>query len=242
MHPEAEAWKPFSEDFDNKVFSFTQFEYYRKKIVENVPLGLVLNAGTGSTTHLNRDLIAKGNTVVATDFSQSMLDEAKKKFTDSRLHYLLSDTRTLATADKQFDSVVAINSILPANPDDVHTMLKELHRVAKPGAKFVGVFPSYQWHERAALQGKLKMQIDPKWKRVGDTAGWQTCQSTETLAAALKSAGFDQINIEEVFLNTPEEKRQLLALYGVDADEFNISEYFVTALKPKLEAFSSSTG
>ncbi len=231
MKGEAEAWKPFSENFDDKVFSFTQFEHHRKKIIENIPPGRVLNVGTGSTAHLNRDLIANGNTVVATDFSQSMLDEAKKIFTNPRLQYLLSDTRSLVAKDEKFDSVLAINSILPADPDDVEIMLKEIHRVAKPGAKFVGVFPAYEWHERAVAAGKLKTEIDPIGKRVGDTSGWQTCQTRESLTAALKSAGFDQINIEEVFLNSPSEKQQLFALYGVDADEFKISEYFVTARK-----------
>ncbi len=232
MRNEAELWKPYSEDFDNKVFSFTQFDHHRKKIMDNIRLGLVLNVGTGPTPHLNRELILNGNRVIATDFSGAMLEEARAKFNSPEVCYVLSDTNALAIDDGQCDTVLAINSILPADPDDVCLMLRECYRTSKPGGRFVGVFPSYDWHEHAVKSGKLKTDIDPVGKRVGDTSGWQTCQTKESLERVMQTVGFEHIQIEEVPLNTPEEKKQLQALYHVDADEFHISEYFVTADRP----------
>ena len=67
----------------------------------------------------------------ATDFSPSMIAEAKKRAASSRLHFSVQDAVALPYAPETFDAVVIANAlhILP-EPDKV---MAEIRRVLKPG-------------------------------------------------------------------------------------------------------------
>ena len=81
----------------------------------------------------------------ATDFSENMIREAKKKSCSGRLHFSVQDATNLPYADSSFDAVVIANALhIMPNPERA---LSEIRRVLKPGGllyapTFVHGFPS----------------------------------------------------------------------------------------------------
>ena len=67
----------------------------------------------------------------ATDFSENMIREAKKKSCSGRLHFSVQDATNLPYADSSFDAVVIANALhIMPNPERA---LSEIRRVLKPG-------------------------------------------------------------------------------------------------------------
>ena len=67
----------------------------------------------------------------ATDFSENMIREAKKKSCSGRLHFSVQDATNLPYADSSFDAVVFANALhIMPNPERA---LSEIRRVLKPG-------------------------------------------------------------------------------------------------------------
>lgn len=67
----------------------------------------------------------------ATDFSENMIREAKKKSCSGRLHFSVQDATNLPYADSSFDAVVIANTLhIMPNPERA---LSEIRRVLKPG-------------------------------------------------------------------------------------------------------------
>ncbi len=88
---------------------------------------LELACGTGQ---LSFQLYSRVRLWEATDFSEAMFTEAKKKNQSVRLHFSVQDATLLPYATKSFDTVVIANAlhIIP-NPDKA---LSEIYRVLKP--------------------------------------------------------------------------------------------------------------
>lgn len=97
----------------------------RQKINRNMNV-LELACGTGQ---LSFQLSNSVKTYEATDFSQAMIAEAKKKRKGSRLHFSVQDATNLPYADSSFDAVIISNAlhIMPC-PEKA---LAEIKRVLK---------------------------------------------------------------------------------------------------------------
>jgi demethylmenaquinone methyltransferase/2-methoxy-6-polyprenyl-1,4-benzoquinol methylase len=102
------------------------------------PLALDIGAGTGD---LALALVKAGaGRVVATDFSEAMLVEAKRKLEDPRRHapaidLLAGDALGLPYPTGTFDCVT--NGFLLRNVADLPAALREFHRVLRPGGRLV---------------------------------------------------------------------------------------------------------
>jgi ubiquinone/menaquinone biosynthesis C-methylase UbiE len=67
----------------------------------------------------------------ATDFSENMIREARKRFCSGRLHFSVQDATNLPYVDSSFDAVVIANALhIMPNPERA---LSEIRRVLKPG-------------------------------------------------------------------------------------------------------------
>ena len=88
---------------------------------------LELACGSGQ---LSFRLSARGQLWEATDFSENMIREAKKKPHSSRLHFSVQDATNLSYADSSFDVVVIANALhIMPHPERA---LSEIRRVLKP--------------------------------------------------------------------------------------------------------------
>lgn len=89
---------------------------------------LELACGSGQ---LSFRLATKVQLWEATDFSENMIDEARKQAGSNRLHFSVQDATNLPYAPETFDAVVIANALhIMPHPDKA---LTEIHRVLKPG-------------------------------------------------------------------------------------------------------------
>lgn len=101
---------------------------------------LELACGTGQ---LSYPLSSRVRLWEATDFSENMIAEAKKKCHSSRLHFSVQDATTLPYGDGSFDAVVISNALhIMPHPE---MALAESMRVLKPGGWLFA--PTIVWKE-----------------------------------------------------------------------------------------------
>ncbi|MDX2108389.1 MAG: class I SAM-dependent methyltransferase [Candidatus Melainabacteria bacterium] len=81
-------------------------------------------------------LLKQGYDAFGIDISLSMLEEAKKHVPSERL--FLMDMHTMEDlGESTFDAVLSITSMLYANKEYLPRVLKQVHRLLKPGGKFL---------------------------------------------------------------------------------------------------------
>lgn len=224
-------WDKYAQNYEKKALSLTKVPQRRKQMLSEIKKGKILNLGTGPTSYLNQDLIKTGNVVVATDFSQKMLNVAASLFTHPNLKYKLADNRNLPFDNKSFDSVISVNSILPEKRKDVDIMIGEIHRVLKPNGKFVAILPSYDNVKRAARIYGVNLKLDSKQLRIRDSGQWQCFHTPKTIDKTMVKNGFKKYKLRKVFLKTKEEIKQIKRIYGIDTSKHFIYEYFLVAKK-----------
>lgn len=158
----------------------------RKEISRNMDV-LELACGTGQ---LSFQLSNYVKTYEATDFSEKMVNEAKKKQRGSRLHFSVQDATDLPYADHSFDAVIISNALhIMPHPEKA---LAEIRRVLKDdGVLFaptfihgeskgyririkmmesVGFHTYSRWSEKSFSEFLLKNGFIPKnHKVIGDT-------------------------------------------------------------------------
>lgn len=95
---------------------------------------LELGCGTGSMWVNNLHLLAGGAELTLTDFSEGMLETAKRNISSENVTFLKVDIQNIPYPDNSFDVVIA-NMMLYHVPD-LHKGLSEVRRVLKDGGKF----------------------------------------------------------------------------------------------------------
>ena len=122
------------DSLDN-YYERTRYEKLRKQMLKNVQ-GKVLDAGCG--TGRNFPHYGKGAEVVGIDLHPRMLAVAKQRAKQSKakINLLQHDLETLPFSNNSFDAIVAtfVLCVMPLKKE--RAVLKELVRVAKPGARF----------------------------------------------------------------------------------------------------------
>lgn len=96
---------------------------------------LELGCGTGSLWSGHMDELEKCSRVILTDFSEGMLESARKNLGDlGNFEYQVVDIQSIPFEDKSFDIVIA-NMMLYHVPD-LNKGLSEVKRVLKPNGQF----------------------------------------------------------------------------------------------------------
>lgn len=122
-------------DLTNGLLSFGQDRRWRKVVANAVDpqrgqriLDLAAGTGTSSMAFL-RD----GVEVIASDFSEGMLAEGRKRHPE--LEFVFADATNLPFKDSEFDAVTISFGL--RNVVDVPKALAEMYRVTKPGGRIV---------------------------------------------------------------------------------------------------------
>ena len=122
-------------DLTNSLLSFGQDRRWRKIVANSVDpkrgqriLDLAAGTGTSSMAFL-RD----GVQVIASDFSEGMLAEGRKRHPE--LEFVFADATNLPFKDAEFDAVTISFGL--RNVVDVDKALAEMYRVTKPGGRIV---------------------------------------------------------------------------------------------------------
>lgn len=123
---------------------------------------LELACGTGQMTFLLAD---KAETWEATDFSEQMIIEARKRNDNKKIHFMVQDVTKLTYDAETFDVVVIANALhIMPEPD---AALKEIYRVLKPdGILYAPTFVYEEGYSKGLiwLMEKAGFHTFHKWK------------------------------------------------------------------------------
>jgi len=97
--------------------------------------------GTGALLPL---LSSRFRHVTAIDFSEGMLDEARKQSVGPNVELVRHDLRDLTPFRERFDVAVVVNAVLAPDPRDVNRILDGIFASLRPGGRLLGVFPAME--------------------------------------------------------------------------------------------------
>jgi SAM-dependent methyltransferase len=210
-----EAWDPFSAGYTEKVFTPSQFPDVVQRIVSEVRPGRVLDMGCGPTSYLLRRLAAlPGVKLYASDYSQKMLDAARRQFGEGEITFVLADHLNLPFDDAFFDTVISVNSILPETRDLVGPMIAQALRVLKPGGRLVALLPAFETSLMARDDWKMEIRIDEAEHREFDTTGWQCFYTAEDVADLVKAHGLSRYRLDRINFNSDDAVAAIRRIYS----------------------------
>ncbi len=201
-------------DVMNRVMTLGQDQRWRRFVVRKaaVPSGgrlLDLASGTGDIAALAKAYTPSAS-VVAGDFSLNMLREAKKRFNRIPVGWHASDATLLPYRENSFDAITF--GYLLRNVDNVSQVLKEIHRVMKPGGTVVCLdttppeknflYPFILFYLKYCIPvlGKLLARNETAYAYLtGSTMGFY---SADSLAEAFSSAGFTDVYYKKFMCGT----------------------------------------
>ncbi len=201
-------------DLMNRVMTMGQDQKWRRFVVNRAGdpgdgLTLDLATGTGDIAALMTDTYPAAK-VVGGDFSLNMLKEAKKRFTDKKIHWQACDANTLPFADNTFRSVTF--GYLLRNVDDALGVLTEVHRVLRPGCKVVCLdttppaknllYPFVRFYFRYGIPILGRLIADDEAAYAYLTGSTMDFYSADQLAQLFADAGFADVGYKKFMLGT----------------------------------------
>ncbi len=141
---------------------------------------LELAAGPGI---LSRDIALSCKRLIATDFSEAMIEEAKKTDVTSNLQFEIADATDLSYADNTFDAVVIANALhIMPDPD---TVLVQISRVLKQDGILIAPTFTRENVKLKALERFMEVfgfRTYSKWthhtyRQYLKSQGWEICMS-----------------------------------------------------------------
>lgn len=128
-------------DFMNNIISFGTHYFIKKRAVKKLKFDgevtvLDLCCGTGDISKILSE-IKDVKKVVGLDFSDNMLEIAKKKNFHEKIEYVSANCTKLPFEDNSFDAVTMCFGL--RNIPDKETALKEIYRVLKPNGQFLHI-------------------------------------------------------------------------------------------------------
>jgi ubiquinone/menaquinone biosynthesis C-methylase UbiE len=177
-------WFPTIYDMGMRGLEERTFKRIRKSLLDNAS-GRVLEIGSGSG--INFPLYSKAASVDAIEPSPYMIKKAEGRLKEASVPIICHMQRAeqLDFADNTFDAVVA--TLVFCTIPDPEKALKEIQRVAKPGARIL--FFEHVKMPQPAL-AKAQEVLTPAWKAVCDG-----CHLNRDTVNAIKKSG---IRIEKV--------------------------------------------
>ncbi|MEY4294021.1 MAG: hypothetical protein RIR29_671 [Actinomycetota bacterium] len=193
-------------DRANDLLSFGQTRSWRNKVRDAVDAKagqsvLDLAAGTGSSSIA---FVREGVRVVASDFSQGMLAEGRKRHPN--LEFVFADATKLPFKAAEFDATTISFGL--RNVVDVEKALGEMHRVTKSGGRLVicefsqvqnpVLRPFYEFYLMRILPvfSRLAGQTPEAYDYLADSIlAWPT--QTE-LAKKIEAAGFERVTYKNL--------------------------------------------
>jgi ubiquinone/menaquinone biosynthesis C-methylase UbiE len=202
--------------YDN-FFGPLFFEPYAIEVAKRidptaVSIALEIAAGTGRVTRHIRERIPASAKLIASDISEDMLGEAKKKLSHLDIEWQHIDAQQLPLNDNSIDLVVCCFGYMFV-PDKVKAFA-EVYRVLRPGGMFL--FTTWDRLKQNAVS-YITRSIAKEYleEPLPESYNLATSMSDETLIAQLlQDAGFSERTIEKVkqFSVSPSAKE---AAYGL---------------------------
>lgn len=150
----------------------------------------VIELGCGTGRH-TRWLVESGATVTAIDFSQGMLDEARRKCDSERVRFLVHDLhRPLPLPDESADLVVS--GLVLEHLRDLPSFFLEARRVLRPGGRAV----ISAMHPAMFLRGTQARFTDPDSGELVQPGS--VAHSVAEFVMAAVRAGFLLADIQEI--------------------------------------------
>lgn len=192
-------------DRTNDLLSFGQSRLWRTRVRDAVAAEsgqsiLDLAAGTGTSSV---SFLKPGVRVVASDFSQGMLAEGRKRH--PQLEFVFADATDLPFKDGEFHATTISFGL--RNVVDVPKALREMHRVTKPGGRIVicefskvgkVLRPFYNFYLKVAMPAVAKLaSVNPDaYEYLADSiAAWP---GQRELAKLIEGAGYERVNYKNL--------------------------------------------
>ena len=201
-------------DVMNRVMTLGQDQRWRKFVVKKaeVPSGgivLDLASGTGDIAVLTKRYTPSA-IVLAGDFALNMLKEARRRFEGSDIGWHASDANSLPYGDECFDAVTF--GYLLRNVDDVSGVLREIHRVLKPGGSVVCLdttppkknilYPFILFYLKCCIPVMGKFLADNEAAYAYLTGSTMGFYSAARLAETFGAAGFENVGYSKFMFGT----------------------------------------
>jgi demethylmenaquinone methyltransferase/2-methoxy-6-polyprenyl-1,4-benzoquinol methylase len=167
--------------------------------------------GTGEMAVYLSRLAPKGTTIYGIDFSEPMLEAAKRKPEAKHIKFVVSDIKALPFPDGNFDLIAMSFATRNINlsKEILTQSFAEYYRVLKPGGRFVNLETSIpsSWPVRRCFELYVKLFV----KSIGSLiSGSKTAYaylgktiprfySAEELAEIMRDGGFKEVTFEKHF-------------------------------------------
>ncbi len=206
-------------EFINHVVSLGLDFSWRKKAARLASRGggtvwLDVSTGTGEMAAYLRRLADADTTVIATDFSMSMLLRAREKreARSGGIHFVLADTGQLPFASASLDLVTTSLATrnITTNRENLLSCLSEFHRVLRPGGRLVNLETSQPTSPvvRRLFHLYVRRILRPVGAAIsGSKSAYSYLASTicgfydaDELTGVIREAGFDTVAVKRLFL------------------------------------------
>lgn len=219
-------WDSLSQDYAERVFATITFPGIRRRILQSVKRGRLLDLGCGPLPHLLDSLSeVPDSRTFACDFSLSMIATARNQVRSQRICFVLGDARSLPISAASFDTVIAINSIIPEERSDADLMFKEVLRILRPQGRLIALLPAFETSPIAQQHWGIDVQIDMASHREYDTSGWQCFYTAGDIEQLMKRHSFSRFHLEQLYFSSREEIRAIQRIYGEHIPEKVLLEY-----------------
>jgi ubiquinone/menaquinone biosynthesis C-methylase UbiE len=187
----------------DQFFGPLYFEPFAIEVVkridpESVSTALEIASGTGRVTRHIRECIPTSAKLIASDISEDMLGEAKKKLNHLDIEWQIIDAQELPFGDNRIDLVVCCFGYMFV-PNKTKAFA-EAYRVLKPGGMFL--FTTWDKLEQNAASFIARTIAMEYWEGpLPESYNQATSMSDETaIEQLLQDAGFSKMKIEKVKL------------------------------------------
>ena len=201
-------------DLMNRTMTLGQDQRWRRFVVARAGdpgRGWVLDlaTGTGDIAALLRRSYPEAR-VIGADFSRNMLAEARRRFSDLAIHWQVCDANGLPFADRVFEAVTF--GYLLRNVDDSMRVMREVHRVLRPGGRVVCLdttppadnllLPLLRLYFRYGipLLGRMIARDASAYSYL--TGSTMDFHDAETLAGIFRQAGFTDVGYRKFMMGT----------------------------------------
>ncbi len=120
-------------DTVNRVLSFGIDSLWRKKVVQRLPQGAILDLACGTGELALAIAEKEGVEVTGLDLSEGMLEVARRRTEGHSITLIHGDAQELPLPEASFDATTIAFGI--RNVPDVPAALAEMHRVLRPGGR-----------------------------------------------------------------------------------------------------------